>query len=115
MSNSGLLGLFLGLQEHFALHGLGRLTSLTCILVVAARRCYNEREGWTPAEDTLPARFFDTPLTAGPSAGAILTRAGMAEMKAAYHAAREYDSNGRVPESLRRDLGLSRTPPAFGL
>ena len=29
----------LGLKEHFALHGLGRLTSLTCILVVAARRC----------------------------------------------------------------------------
>ena len=27
--------------------------------VVTARKCLNIREGWTPAEDTLPGRFFE--------------------------------------------------------
>ena len=30
--------------------------------IVAAKRQFNLLAGWTPAEDTLPERFLDTPL-----------------------------------------------------
>ena len=34
--------------------------------MVNARKCLNQREGWTRAEDTLPARFLsDGPEPAG--------------------------------------------------
>src|SRR4029077_3806811 len=38
--------------------------------VVTAKKLYNVREGWTPAEDTLPKRF----LSEGLPAGAVLPR-----------------------------------------
>ena len=31
--------------------------------IVAAKHAFNRREGWTRAEDTLPARLLDVPLT----------------------------------------------------
>jgi aldehyde:ferredoxin oxidoreductase len=35
---------------------------LTAARIVAAKREFNVRAGWTPDEDTLPDRFFDAPL-----------------------------------------------------
>ncbi len=32
--------------------------------IVAAKHAFNRREGWTRAEDTLPARLLDVPLDA---------------------------------------------------
>ena len=40
--------------------------------IVAAKRQVNLLAGWTPAEDTLPERFLDTPLPNDPAAS--LTR-----------------------------------------
>jgi aldehyde:ferredoxin oxidoreductase len=78
--------------------------------VVNARKCINEREGWTAAEDTLPARFLsDTP---GAPSAPFLPRARLAAMIAAYYEARGWTSDGRVPKSLRKELGLD--DPAFG-
>jgi aldehyde:ferredoxin oxidoreductase len=34
----------------------------TAARIVAAKREFNLRAGWTPDEDTLPERFFDSPL-----------------------------------------------------
>ena len=36
--------------------------------IVAAKREFNVLAGWTPAEDTLPQRFLDTPLPGDPAA-----------------------------------------------
>jgi aldehyde:ferredoxin oxidoreductase len=36
--------------------------------IVAAKKLFNIGCGWTPREDTLPARFFDSPLTDDPQA-----------------------------------------------
>ncbi len=47
------------------------------------RRLLNEREGWTPAEDTLPARFFEV-----------------------YHLRRGLDEHGYVPEEAVRNLNF---------
>lgn len=74
--------------------------------LVTARKWFNQREGWTEAEDTLPGRFFSTPLREGPSAGAILTRTGLDEMRAAYYVGRGWNLKGEVPATLRRELEI---------
>ncbi len=87
----------------------------TAARVVALRRAFNEREGWTPAEDTLPDRFFDVPLGEGASAGAVLSRSGLQAMKEAYHAMRGYHRDGWLPAAVRRDLALDRDRPGHRL
>jgi aldehyde:ferredoxin oxidoreductase len=79
--------------------------------VVNARKCLNQREGWTRREDTLPARLLDPVESRPGSAG--LTRERLDIMIAAYYQERGWDADGRVPLDLRRDLGLD--DPAFGL
>ena len=43
-----------------------------CSHVSQVERDFNVREGLTPADDTLPARFLDTPIPDGPSAGTTI-------------------------------------------
>ncbi|MCZ6650186.1 MAG: aldehyde ferredoxin oxidoreductase family protein [Acidobacteria bacterium] len=74
--------------------------------LVTARKWFNQREGWTEAEDTLPERFFRTPLRDGPSAGAILTRTALDEMRAVYYRDRGWNLQGEVPATLRRELEI---------
>jgi aldehyde:ferredoxin oxidoreductase len=78
--------------------------------VVNARKCLNQREGWTAAEDTLPSRFLsDAPPVLG---APFLSRSRLDAMIAAYYCTRGWTEDGRVPWLLRRDLGLD--DPAFG-
>jgi aldehyde:ferredoxin oxidoreductase len=51
--------------------------------VVAAKRQFNLLAGWTPDEDTLPARFLNTPLPDDPAAS--LSRTRLNELVAEYH------------------------------
>jgi aldehyde:ferredoxin oxidoreductase len=51
--------------------------------VVAAKRQFNLRAGWTPAEDTLPERFLETPLPNDPEAS--LSRERLDALVAEYH------------------------------
>jgi aldehyde:ferredoxin oxidoreductase len=51
--------------------------------IVSAKRHVNLLAGWTPAEDTLPARFLNTPLPNDPEA--LLTRERLHELVAEYH------------------------------
>jgi aldehyde:ferredoxin oxidoreductase len=50
--------------------------------IVAAKRQFNVRAGWTPAEDTLPDRFLDAAL---PGDGAVLARERLDELVVEYH------------------------------
>jgi aldehyde:ferredoxin oxidoreductase len=78
--------------------------------VVNARKCVNQREGWTAAEDTLPERFLgERPDSPG---APFLPRARLETMIAAYYQARGWSDDGRVPKALRVQLGLD--DPAFG-
>ncbi len=51
--------------------------------ILSAKRQVNLVAGWTPAEDTLPDRFFNTPLPNDPDAS--LTRERLHELVAEYH------------------------------
>jgi aldehyde:ferredoxin oxidoreductase len=65
--------------------------------IVLLKRLFNEREGWTAAEDTLPERFFTQSLTKGAADGAVISRAGLARSIAAYYEARGLRADGTVP------------------
>jgi len=51
--------------------------------IVASKRQFNLLAGWTPAEDTLPDRFLNTPLPDDPAAS--LSRTRLDELVAEYH------------------------------
>lgn len=65
--------------------------------VVLLKKLFNVREGWTSAEDTLPARFFDVKLPDGVAAGVRLSREQLSSMIRAYYAARGWREDGAVP------------------
>jgi aldehyde:ferredoxin oxidoreductase len=51
--------------------------------IVSAKRQFNLLAGWTPAEDTLPARFLNTPLPNDPAAS--LSRERLDDLVTEYH------------------------------
>ena len=51
--------------------------------IVAAKRQFNLLAGWTPAEDTLPERFLNTPLPSDPEAS--LSRERLDDLVTEYH------------------------------
>lgn len=74
--------------------------------VVTAKKLFNEREGWTAAEDTLPRRFLAEGLPANAGPVARLPRERLELMVAAYYAARGWTQDGRVPTALQQELEL---------
>jgi aldehyde:ferredoxin oxidoreductase len=66
--------------------------------IVTAKKWYNIRQGWTPAEDTLPDRFFAEELQGGTSAGARLSRDQLQTMITAYNRARGWSADGFPPD-----------------
>ena len=70
--------------------------------IVTAKKLFNIREGWTPAEDTLPKRFLSEDATGGNS----LPRKRLQEMIQTYNQARSWDAAGWIPETLLAALGL---------
>jgi aldehyde:ferredoxin oxidoreductase len=63
--------------------------------IVAAKHAFNRREGWTRAEDTLPARLLDVPLTLPSGREAALSRERLELMVDAYHRTRGLDISVR--------------------
>jgi len=72
--------------------------------ITRIRRLFNEREGWTAAEDTLPARFFEETLPSGAARGVSLSREKLGAMMRAYAKERGLSDDGRVPEDEARAL-----------
>ena len=73
--------------------------------IVAVKKLFNIRAGWTPEEDTLPARFFETPLADDPSAS--LSRQQLVSAVAAYHCGRGWSDEGYLPTEHLAALGLA--------
>ena len=63
--------------------------------IVAAKHAFNRREGWTRAEDTLPARLLDVPLTLPSGREAALSRERLDAMVDAYYRTRGLDLSVR--------------------
>jgi aldehyde:ferredoxin oxidoreductase len=81
---------------------------VTARRIVTAKKLYNVREGWTRAEDTLPARFLSESLPTGAEGGAVLPRDRLDEMIAAYYETRGWTTTGDVPPALLRELNLDK-------
>jgi aldehyde:ferredoxin oxidoreductase len=72
--------------------------------VVNARKCFNQREGWTCAEDTLPPRLLSEQTPEPGQTG--LSRAQLDGLIAAYYRQRGWTVEGQVPKELRTELEL---------
>ncbi len=71
--------------------------------IVSAKKVFNIRAGWTPAEDTLPDRFFDGPLADDPAAQ--LNPATLQAAIRQYNLARGWFADGRIDnEFIRKEL-----------
>jgi aldehyde:ferredoxin oxidoreductase len=81
--------------------------------VVAAKKLYNLREGWTREEDTLPQRFFSEGLPGQTAAQSYLPRERLRTMIQAYYTARSWDEDGLVPASTIAQLGLEELEPSL--
>lgn len=68
---------------------------VTARRIVLAKRAYNLREGWTPADDWLPQRLLDESLQMGSGRVARLTPERLRSMVDGYYAARGLDAEGR--------------------
>ena len=78
--------------------------------IVLAKRVFNLREGWTPADDWLPARLLQEPLTLRSGRVASLTAPTLRAMVDGYWAARGLDPDGHPAPDAAADLLL--TEPA---
>jgi aldehyde:ferredoxin oxidoreductase len=78
--------------------------------IVLAKRMFNLREGWTPADDWLPARLLREPVRLGSGREATLTPARLREMIDGYYAIRGLDHEGRPDGGALADLHLGGAP-----
>ncbi len=67
--------------------------------IVLAKRAFNVREGWQPADDWLPERLLSEPITVGSGRVATLTPGRLRDMIDGYYTARGLDSEGRPGEA----------------
>jgi aldehyde:ferredoxin oxidoreductase len=70
------------------------------------KKQFNIREGWTPEDDTLPARVLQEKLPTGVAEGTGLTGDDLEMMVQSYYRARGWDEHGGIPEAKLRTLGL---------
>ncbi|MBA2767773.1 MAG: aldehyde ferredoxin oxidoreductase family protein [Sporichthyaceae bacterium] len=74
--------------------------------IVLAKRMFNLREGWVPADDWLPARLLEEPLEVGSGRVARLSPDRLRAMIDGYYEARGLDSSGRPGAAASEDLAL---------
>jgi aldehyde:ferredoxin oxidoreductase len=114
------LGLCLFALDGFGKDGIRRLLSAITGLewtkeeylragerIYNLERAFNCREGFTRADDVLPDRFFEDPLTFGPHKGAVLRRDEYEKALSDYYRDRGWDiqTGTPAPEKLK-SLGL---------
>ena len=75
--------------------------------IVMAKRAYNIREGWQPADDWLPERLLNEPLTLPSGRVATLTGDRLRAMIGSYYNMRGLDPEGRPGRAAVADLGLA--------
>jgi aldehyde:ferredoxin oxidoreductase len=67
-------------------------------------RLWNLKQGYTAADDTLPKRLLEDPITTGPSKGEV-NRLG--EMLPEYYQLRGWDESGVPAKAKLKELALS--------
>ncbi|MBQ18854.1 MAG: aldehyde:ferredoxin oxidoreductase [Planctomycetaceae bacterium] len=79
----------------------------TASRIVTAKKVFNISQGWTPAEDTLPQRFFEEPLETSDGGQVWLEESRLAEQVRDYNLARGWLADGHVPNERLVALGLA--------
>jgi len=74
--------------------------------IVLAKRVFNIRAGWRPADDWLPERLLSEPVQLGSGRVATLTPQRLRGMITAYYAARGLDEQGGPDPAGLADLQL---------
>ena len=74
--------------------------------IVLAKRMFNLREGWTPADDWLPERLLTEPVELGSGRRAQLSPHRLRQMVHGYYAERGLDAAGRPGPAALADLRL---------
>ena len=74
--------------------------------IVLAKRVYNIREGWRPADDWLPDRLLNEPLTLPSGRVATLTAGRLRAMIDSYYKMRGLDPDGRPDPATLAGLHL---------
>jgi aldehyde:ferredoxin oxidoreductase len=74
--------------------------------IVLAKRVFNQREGATAADDTLPRRMLETPLQLGSGRVAALSADRLRAMVAGYYSERGLDEDGRPSREAEAALLL---------
>jgi aldehyde:ferredoxin oxidoreductase len=74
--------------------------------IVVAKRLFNLREGWTPADDRLPDRFLTEPLELDSGRRAELSPERLGAMIGAYYSGRGLDPEGVPEPGTEAALGL---------
>jgi aldehyde:ferredoxin oxidoreductase len=80
---------------------------VTAQRIVLIKRMFNLREGWTRADDWLPARLLREPIQLGSGRQAALTPDRLHEMIDGYYAARGLDPDGRPTSDTLAGLLVS--------
>ncbi len=75
--------------------------------IVMAKRVYNIREGWQPADDWLPDRLLNEPLSLPSGRVAALTADRLRAMIGSYYELRGLDPQGRPDRAAVDGLGLA--------
>jgi aldehyde:ferredoxin oxidoreductase len=71
-------------------------------------KLFNYREGFTRADDVIPDRFFEEPLTVGDKKGAVLTRDQFKTMMDDFYTKRGWDLKTSEPGAAKlKSLGLA--------
>jgi aldehyde:ferredoxin oxidoreductase len=77
-------------------------------------KLFNYREGFTRADDVIPDRFFEEPLTVGEKKGAVLRREQFRTMMDEYYTGRDWDLvTTRPSRSKLEALGLGGPEYSF--
>lgn len=66
----------------------------TSARIIHLKKAFNIREGWQPADDTLPKRFLSQGLPSGVAEGAVIPEDRLREMIRAYNLARGWSEDG---------------------
>ncbi len=74
--------------------------------IYTLERCFNVREGFTRADDTVPPRAYKEALSIGPAKGAILTVDGIEKLLDNYYADRGWSKDGIPTKDTLGKLGL---------
>lgn len=72
--------------------------------VLNIARAFNQREGFSAKDDTIPRRMVNEALTTGAAAGQKIPMEAFEDMKQQYYAVLGWDADGMVPESLLATL-----------